>query len=246
MLSENMSIYVIAPDDAAPGVPVFLNSVLRESFDAGKSMPVMDEPWTNVPAGASGSLPKRMFLVSKDRKLSFDYYPFYNGFICSETFIKLIKEFNAEQDFEIISLTTVGWKGKSVTEKQYSYLHAKVQHKIVDNDKSVSVKHHYLARDEERILGDTGIKYYETIVFKELPLPSALFTVDDNLLSRYLFCSDEFMKRASAADCYGVEFVKMEDFGAYYLKKFYPNIYRQNSRNADYYLNKRNKKNPKP
>lgn len=242
MLSLGKSIYVLTPDCTQPGVPVFLNVVLREFNGTIEDFPQMDEDWTNIPVGQNGDFPKQMLLISKSGKLLFDYYPFYNGFICSELFVSLIEKFGAESNFIFIPLTIIGQRENDLIQKKYIYLHPKFQHKIIDDEKSSYTKHKYLSNNADELLGDTGIKYYTEIVLTHNDIPAHIINVKDNLLSRYLFCSEEFMNEAQS-NCYGIEYIALEKFSVYYMKQFYPADFRQMSRDTDYYLNKRNKKN---
>ena len=98
------------------GVPVFLDCRLWEEIPKDPMAPVDKEfPWTIlIPRFAKITLPKKLNLIVKARKISFDFYSAFNGYIVSKEFLDLIVLFN--QDFVSTPLEVLSNKFKIITD----------------------------------------------------------------------------------------------------------------------------------
>ena len=201
------------------GTNVFINAVLAEEFDEKNPMPPMSYKWNNPSFRGPVDFPDFLWLVCKEKLLSFDYHPQFNGFIVSEEFLSLLKEYR-DDGFQTVPLKVISWKGKNITEKTYYYIQFYQWEDCLDYEKSkFQVKEN--TNPSLVTKAGFGIERFEDIVLKQDCVSKEVFLIYVFKLQTRLWCGEEFKAEAQAQKLYGFEFVPTEGLAAYRRKKFF-------------------------
>lgn len=116
-----MSYHLIIPEFGKPGIPTIINGVLTEKFDPKNPLPPMaGYSWTKT-RDPNRVYPSELWLVTKERRFSFDYMQFWDGYIVSKKFKRLL-DAHPHPEYKEVRLQVIGWKGKPVTNKDYYFI----------------------------------------------------------------------------------------------------------------------------
>ncbi|WP_186438254.1 Imm43 family immunity protein [Cohnella terricola] len=203
------------------GVPMSLNAVLAEEFNDNNPMPDMNYEWTISHGTEKVRFPEHLFLVCKEKILSFDFYADFDGYIVSDDFLRIFLKYMLIDDYQMIPLETLSWKGTQITDKKYHYL--------VPNKKETWIDYNHSKYDvdegktKEQVISRDGafVRKFEEIILKESEVDKEVFVLKGSLLTRFLFCSEIFKNEIEKEHLVGVDFIPIEELPAYYNKKYF-------------------------
>lgn len=200
--------FMLFADTAKKGVPPFLDGELHEQYNPKNPMPGMDYEWATI-LHEKVKFPPMLWLITKEKLLSFDYYPAFYQHLVSKEFKQLMDAFKIK-GYSEVPLKTVSKKNEKVTGKEYSFLIFYKDYDCVDYEKSVYAKSpRGKNTDDDRVVG-TRIRKYKEVVFKK-EIKADLFAVKDKTFYHHLFCSQKFMEEAREQKLYGLDFVPLSN-----------------------------------
>lgn len=187
-----------------PGCPIFIDGLLHENFADSLQEKSMTQPWHYATGNAAlAPLPPELWLVVKDKKISFDIKSSFDGHIVSAGFLALMREFDVNE-WQASKLNIVSRKGEKISEKDYFFMKQAKASKLngaIDTAKS---------KIDFRKDGD--IKKIWELVLTDIPKPN-LFSINSIALLDVLFCSEAFSEASKRLKFNGVEFVELNKVG---------------------------------
>jgi Immunity protein 43 len=202
------------------GIPIFLDAVLCEKFDPLNPMPPMNYSWSRNKPGIQSNFPEKLWLVTKDPLLSFDYLPSFSGFIVSKEMLNVIIENTIEKKYQVVPLETIGWKNKQVTKKEYFYLKFYIGENFVDYLSSEYVLQKNAKMEFVNKIG-YGIDVFKKLQFVEnITADNPFFVLNDVTYNTYIFCNELFKDKIHSTSLHGIDIIELENFVKLYNKRF--------------------------
>jgi hypothetical protein len=199
------------------GVPIYLEAVLKEEFDAKNPMEPKDYDWASVRGKKYVNYPNKLWLICKEKLLLFDYYPFLNGFIVSNLFLSSIESFIEAQDIQKVSLSVVSNKGEKVTDKEYYFIRFVEKTPLVDYKKSKFILEKDANIDYVEKMG-FGIKKYEKLEINNFD--KQVFIPNDAAFSKYIFCTEQVKEDIISKRLYGFDFIYYFELPMVYNERY--------------------------
>lgn len=209
-----MKYYCIFSDQSGiDGVPVFLDARIFEKKPGGDPFSAKNNAYYDwmKPGFNNHGFSDPVYLYTKNKKFSFDYYFYASHFILSDLFLQVCDKFTT--DYISSKLIVLPHKTDESVEVQKEYFFVKFPYRenIIDYEESVC---EFAKDDAGNPLVHNGVRYvkkYDKIVFNESGIDKDIFLIKDPVLSRNLFCSDAFRQSAGEANLYGLTFVPLDE-----------------------------------
>ena len=197
------------------GVPVFLDCRLWEEIPKDPMAPVDKEfPWTIlIPRFAKITLPKKLNLIVKARKISFDFYSAFNGYIVSKEFLDLIVLFN--QDFVSTPLEVLSNKFKIITDKEYYFIKFYEYEDVIDYENSIYTKNLSDKGEPMIIQNALSIKKWEFLSLSVDKIKKDVFPLNSATFLSQLYCNQRFKELCEKNKIYGVNFIPIDEVAHY-------------------------------
>lgn len=189
----------------APGCPSFINGVLHERYFSGAYDDSMSYDWDfSEPGIELADLPAKLFLVTADKKFSFDFATSFSGHIVSERFMSVFKHLT-KTEWQVAALEIWSPAGKRLhTEMAYYFI------------KQKDTKHEKAAIDLERShieYRKTGeIKSIRSLVIRD-HISLDFFVTNEITLARCIILSEQAATDYGKLELSGVELVSTTAIG---------------------------------
>lgn len=186
--------------------PTFIDGVIHESYSPGAYDDAMDADWHDAgPDEALAPLPKKLVLMTKDKRYDFDFCTAFEGHIVSERFLKAFQPLKTSR-WEIAELEIVNPKGVSVAQRQYFFM----RQQRIDKE-PVDVIDQTLSKINFRASGE--IKNIISLTIKE-NISTDFFSIDEITLLGFVFLSPHAATALKELNLVGAEVVDTEKVGS--------------------------------
>ncbi|SHG43235.1 Imm43 family immunity protein [Pedobacter caeni] len=199
------------------GVPVFLEGILAEKFDAKDPMAGGVYEWARTRGKKYVDYPEHLWLICKERLLLFDYYPFDGGFLVSDSFLSIIEKYILPGTVQYVPLKVCSAKGKKITDKEYFYLRFVERDDLINYEESEFTVQRSANNDLVMKAG-FGIEKFEKIVLKNVT--NEVFIPLDNTFARYVFCTEQVKAELLNRKMYGFDIIYYYELPLLYNERF--------------------------
>ena len=198
--------------------PVYLDAVMTESFDPKNPFPGISYSWNKIPKGEKQDFPEKLFLISRENWVEFDYHAQFNGFILSDRFLSFMQKYGNMENFQIVKLSIIGTTGNILTETGYNYLYPYKRANIIDYDASQYITKTGRERNESLPVNGTWISKYITLELKKNTFEEEIIVANDVLFGQYFFVKEDVLTLMRDNAFKGFNAIAYTDFPSFYNK----------------------------
>lgn len=186
------------------GCPVFIDGMIHERFSAKGADTEMDYPWHWAgPDERLTPLPDELWLITKDRKYSFDFRSAFNGYIVSAALLRAFDSV-AGGGWDRAPLRVVNKKQEPISQLEYFFLRGNrdlIAANAIDLEASRIVRRK-----------DGEIKQIQSLRLAP-DIDKPFFVLDEIAALGVVFCSDVLAKALAQQPLNGVELLPESSFG---------------------------------